>query len=736
MSDIVNIQITPVKEIVVLPIQENFENYPTKSSSQRRKDHSGMNMNTQYYLKEKEKKKEASKKKTKRAEMFDPTPLTSYQIKSLEEKGYEQNKNDSSSSSGTTGASTATSGTSSASTATSTSNSYPDTCKNAEFRQNGTWLLAECKNSKGEYRKTDAVCTSKRWRNDNGFLDCEGALTAAEVESAAKAERERLEAVKNKGSIPDTCKNAEFRQNGTWLLAECKNSKGEYRKTDAVCTSKRWRNDNGFLDCEGALTAAEVESAAKAERERLEAVKKQEYYLQNKGSIPDTCKNGEFAQDGTRLLAECKDSKGEYRKTDAVCTNKKWRNDNGFLSCEGTLTAAEVESAAKAERERLEAVKKQEYYLQNKGSIPDTCKNGEFKQDGTWLLAECKDSKGEYRKTDAVCTSKKWRNNNGYLDCDTGSTATSTTGASTVTSTSGSSTATSNSAGVTSATAQGNIIVNKDASSMISGPKAFNSNSVVSNGLPPNALSGSGTVTNLLPAPSAGNDIDKLKKSLQNNAISGQVQNTNFILNSQGSTPSAAAVAVSQNAMKADASYAELKNQVRQTNDISIQKLRTEYDEKIKTWKSNYDTSIKSYKEYVSELEKKQGDAETKNKELVERLTKNESRLNDAVQKWNAVQDNISKYEQQLVIKSSNTEKKDSTIKQLQIQLAEEKNKQDSITAKLNRLREEKQTLDQSYLSNLEKLKKVGFGSNCPKGVNMNDYILKKNIPCWGCILK
>ena len=60
----------------------------------------------------------------------------------------------------------------------------------------------------------------------------------------------------------------------------------------------------------------------------------------------------------------------------------------------------------------------------------------------------------------------------------------------------------------------------------------------------------------------------------------------------------------------------------------------------------------------------------------------------------------------------------------------------DSITTKLNILKEEKQTLDQSYLTNLQQLKKVGLGSNCPKGVNMNDYILKKNIPCWGCILK
>jgi chromosome segregation ATPase len=254
--------------------------------------------------------------------------------------------------------------------------------------------------------------------------------------------------------------------------------------------------------------------------------------------------------------------------------------------------------------------------------------------------------------------------------------------------------------------------------------------------MPQNALTGNTGLTNILKGPSAANDIDQLKQSLQKNAISGQVQNANFILNSQGGVPSTAAVAVSQNAMKADASYADLKNQVRQTNDISIQRLRTEYDDKIKVWKSNYDTSIKSYKEYVSELEKKQQGAEQKNQELIERLTKNENKLNDAVKKFTEVQDNISKYEKQLLIKGSDTEKQSSTIKQLQLQLAEENKKQDSITSKLARLKEEKQTLDQAYLSNLTQLKKVGLGSNCPPGVNMNDYILKKNIPCWGCILK
>jgi len=53
-----------------------------------------------------------------------------------------------------------------------------------------------------------------------------------------------------KGSYADSCINAEFRQNGTWLLAECKDAKGQYRKTDAVCNNKKWRNVNGYLECE------------------------------------------------------------------------------------------------------------------------------------------------------------------------------------------------------------------------------------------------------------------------------------------------------------------------------------------------------------------------------------------------------------------------------------------------------------------------------------------------------
>ena len=125
-----------------------------------------------------------------------------------------------------------------------------------------------------------------------------------------------------------------------------------------------------------------------------------------------------------------------------------------------------------------------------------------------------------------------------------------------------------------------------------------------------------------------------------------------------------------------------------------------------------------------------------KNKELIERLVKNEKRLNDSIEKWSEVQKNVNKYEQQILLKGSNVEKYSSIIKQLQIELAEEKKKQESINTKLNRLKQEKQTLDKSYLDNLTRLKKAGLGSNCPEGMNLNDYILKKNIPCWGCILK
>lgn len=194
-------------------------------------------------------------------------------------------------------------------------------------------------------------------------------------------------------------------------------------------------------------------------------------------------------------------------------------------------------------------------------------------------------------------------------------------------------------------------------------------------------------------------------------------------------------LAMSQNAATADANYAKLKNDVSKTNDISIKLLRTQYDDKMNVWKENYDTSVQAYKTYISELEKRQAEAEEKNKQLTDRLVKNESRLNDALEKWKSVQKNINAYEQQIITKGSNNDKQANIIKELQTKLDEETKKQDDINAKLLRLKEEKEKLDKAYVDNLNKLKKVGFGSNCPKGVNMNDYILKKKIPCWGCIL-
>ncbi len=85
MSDIVNIQITPVKEIIVLPVRENFVSYPSKSSrssksskkkssSQNRNDDTVWN--AQYALNKKKAKAKV------RAEMFNPNVLTPYQIKS------------------------------------------------------------------------------------------------------------------------------------------------------------------------------------------------------------------------------------------------------------------------------------------------------------------------------------------------------------------------------------------------------------------------------------------------------------------------------------------------------------------------------------------------------------------------------------------------------------------------------------------------------------------------------
>ena len=194
-------------------------------------------------------------------------------------------------------------------------------------------------------------------------------------------------------------------------------------------------------------------------------------------------------------------------------------------------------------------------------------------------------------------------------------------------------------------------------------------------------------------------------------------------------------LAMSQNAASADSNYAKLKNDVSKTNDISIKQLRTQYDEKMNVWKDNYNNSVQAYKTYISELEKRQAEAEERSNQLMDRLAKNESRLNDALEKWKSVQKNINSYEQQIVLTGTNNDKQANLIKDLQSKLTEELKKQGDINSKLARLKEEKDKLDKAYLDNLKKLKKVGFGSNCPKGVNMNDYILKKKIPCWGCIL-
>jgi len=100
--------------------------------------------------------------------------------------------------------------------------------------------------------------------------------------------------------------------------------------------------------------------------------------------------------------------------------------------------------------------------------------------------------------------------------------------------------------------------------------------------------------------------------------------------------------------------------------------------------------------------------------------------------KWNECQSKINRHERE-ILQSSSSDKQ--IIKELEAKLKKEKSKQGNLDTMMNRLREEKEKLDQAYENNMGKLKAGGLGNNCPKGFNMNDYILKKNIPCWGCIL-
>ncbi len=217
---------------------------------------------------------------------------------------------------------------------------------------------------------------------------------------------------------------------------------------------------------------------------------------------------------------------------------------------------------------------------------------------------------------------------------------------------------------------------------------------------------------------------------LINDLSTNVIDNKNFVSSGQNSMMNQA---MNDKLLDAQRQYASLKSNVNGVNQTSINQLKAEYEAKIRKWTSDYEKSINYYKEYIKNQEKWTKELENQNLTLSDAMQRNTDKLNALAKKWNDAQNKINNFEKELL--QSNNKKYDEVIKSLKQQLAAEKVKQSSIDEKIAQLRAEKAQLDALFKENVEKLKQAGLGSHCPKGFNMNDYIHKKKIPCWGCIL-
>lgn len=208
------------------------------------------------------------------------------------------------------------------------------------------------------------------------------------------------------------------------------------------------------------------------------------------------------------------------------------------------------------------------------------------------------------------------------------------------------------------------------------------------------------------------------------------IDNRNFTNINQSNE---SARAISEQLLDAQRNFTSLTSDVNITNQRTIKQLKDEYESKIRKWTGDYEKSINYYKEYIKNQEKWMKELENQNLTLSDAMQRNTDKLNALAKKWDHAQKKINNFEKELL--QSNSKKYDEIIKSLKQQLASEKNKQSSIDEKIAQLRAEKAQLDALFAENVEKLKNAGLGKNCPKDFNMNDYIHKKKIPCWGCIL-
>jgi hypothetical protein len=255
-------------------------------------------------------------------------------------------------------------------------------------------------------------------------------------------------------------------------------------------------------------------------------------------------------------------------------------------------------------------------------------------------------------------------------------------------------------------------------------------------------------------------DIDSAKKDLQKNNISSDMENINFInnvstlKNTQGTSKMVSDKYINvdnnynnlvsninkiNNTKQTDKPAYKINNTAQETdkpsykinNTIQTDKPSYKINDTIQTDKAAYkinntiqtdkaaykinnkNSNIYSNNEYTN--------LKTQNKHLMDLLTKNEASLSRLNNKLSMSLMKINNYE--LLQKSQNNS-------DLHITIQSEKDKITNIKNKITNTNILNNKLTKSYNKNLDNLNK-----NCSNGINMNDYIHKKKIPCWGCNL-
>lgn len=237
------------------------------------------------------------------------------------------------------------------------------TCRN--YRTEGPWLRAECRNRFGIYIRTEVnyrSCTGDI-RNSNGNLVC----------------NTRYDDDLPRGEWIRTCRN--YRVESRTLKAECKDERGRYRYTELDLRGCRDRvsNAGGRLYCGSGGDDTSLPP----------------------GSWVRSCREG-YVEDRT-LYAECRNNRGRYDDTSIdlrSCRRQPISNDDGELTC--------GESDDDDGDGRLP-----------RGSWRDTCRN--YRMDGRTLEAECQDRDGGWRYSELDtedCDGNRVANRNGRLACE------------------------------------------------------------------------------------------------------------------------------------------------------------------------------------------------------------------------------------------------------------------------------------------------------------------------------